>query len=104
MPEKVAAIIVAAGEGKRMEGIDKALVPLSGEPLILRTTRPFQQCPAVGQIVVVVSSKREQQCRVLVAGPEWSKVTDICLGGARRQDSVAAGLKLLEGLRLGHHS
>jgi 2-C-methyl-D-erythritol 4-phosphate cytidylyltransferase len=96
MPEKVAAIIVAAGEGRRMEGIDKALVPLAGEPLILMTTRPFQQCLAVGQIVVVVSSNREQQCRALVAGPAWSKVTDICLGGARRQDSVAAGLKLLK--------
>ena len=94
-PEKVAAIIVAAGEGKRMEGIDKALVPLAGEPLLLRTTRPFQQCPAISQIVVVVSGAREQQCRTLVAGPDWSKVTDICLGGDRRQDSVAAGLKRL---------
>lgn len=94
-PEKVAAIIVAAGEGKRMEGIDKALVPLAGEPLLLRTTRPFQQCPAISQIIVVVSGAREQQCRTLVAGPDWSKVTDICLGGDRRQDSVAAGLKRL---------
>jgi 2-C-methyl-D-erythritol 4-phosphate cytidylyltransferase len=94
--EKVAAVIVAAGEGRRMEGIDKLLVPLAGEPLLLRATRPFQQCRAVGQIVVVVSGEREQQCRTLVAGPEWSKVTDICIGGDRRQDSVAAGLKRLK--------
>jgi 2-C-methyl-D-erythritol 4-phosphate cytidylyltransferase len=95
-PEKVAAVIVAAGEGRRMEGIDKLLVPLAGEPLLLRATRPFQQCRAVRQIVVVVSGEREQQCRTLVAGPEWSKVTDICIGGDRRQDSVAAGLKRLK--------
>jgi 2-C-methyl-D-erythritol 4-phosphate cytidylyltransferase len=94
--EKAAAIIVAAGAGKRMEGIDKVLVPLAGEPLLLRTTRPFQRCPAIGQVVVVVSGQREQQCRTLVTGPEWSKVTDICLGGERRQDSVAAGLKRLK--------
>jgi 2-C-methyl-D-erythritol 4-phosphate cytidylyltransferase len=93
--EKVAVVIVAAGEGRRMEGIDKVLVPLAGEPLLLRTTRPFQQCPAVSQIVVVVSGQKEQQCRTLVAGPDWSKVTEICLGGDRRQDSVAAGLKRL---------
>jgi 2-C-methyl-D-erythritol 4-phosphate cytidylyltransferase len=94
-PDKVAAVIVAAGEGKRMEGIDKVLVTLAGEPLLLWATRAFQQCPAVDQIVVVVSGEREQQCRTLVAGPDWSKVTDICLGGDRRQDSVAAGLKRL---------
>jgi 2-C-methyl-D-erythritol 4-phosphate cytidylyltransferase len=94
-PQKVAAVIVAAGEGRRMEGIDKLLVPLGGEPLMLRATRPFQLCRAVSQIVVVVSGGREQQCRALVSGPEWSKVTDICLGGDRRQDSVAAGLKRL---------
>jgi 2-C-methyl-D-erythritol 4-phosphate cytidylyltransferase len=95
-PEKVAVIIVAAGEGRRMEGVDKVLVPLAGEPLLLRATRPFQQCPAVSQIVVVVSGEKEQQCRALVGRPGWSKVSDVCLGGARRQDSVAAGLKRLK--------
>ncbi len=94
--DTVAAIIVAAGEGKRMAGIDKVLVPLAGEPLLLRATRPFQQCPAVKQVVVVVSGEKEQQCRALVGGPAWSKVSDVCLGGARRQDSVAAGLKRLK--------
>ena len=94
--ERVAAIIVAAGEGRRMEGIDKMLVPLAGLPLLLRATRPFQECPAVSRIVVVVSGEREKLCRTLVAGPDWSKVTDICLGGVRRQDSVAAGLERLK--------
>lgn len=94
--QKVAAIIVAAGEGKRMEGIDKVFTQLAGEPVLLRATRPFQQCPAVTQIVVVVSGEKEQQCRTAVTGPEWSKVSDICLGGERRQDSVAAGLKRLQ--------
>ncbi len=36
-------------------------------------------------------------CRHLVTGPEWSKVSDVCLGGRRRQDSVAEGLKHLAG-------
>jgi len=93
--QKVAAIIVAAGAGKRMAGVDKVFAPLGGEPVLLRATRPFQQCPLVDQIVVVVSGDKENKCRALVTGPEWSKVTDICLGGKRRQDSVAAGLKRL---------
>jgi len=94
--QKVVAIIVAAGEGKRMRGVDKVFAPLGGEPLLLRATRPFQQCPLIDQIVVVVSGDKENKCRTLVTGPEWSKVSDICLGGERRQDSVAAGLKRLK--------
>jgi len=93
--QKVAAIIVAAGEGKRMEGADKVFAPLGGEPVLLRATRPFQESPLVDQIVVVVSGDKENRCRALVTGPEWSKVSDICLGGERRQDSAAAGLKRL---------
>ncbi len=93
---RVAAIIVAAGAGKRMGGIDKVFAPLRGEPLLLRATRPFQQCPAINQVVVVVSGEKEGRCRALVTGPEWSKVTDVCIGGDRRQDSVAAGLKRLK--------
>ncbi len=94
--QKVAAIIVAAGEGKRMGGVDKVFAPLGGMPVLLRATRPFQECKLVDQIVVVVSGEKEQQCRQLVVGKEWSKVSDICLGGKRRQDSVAAGLKRLD--------
>ena len=78
-----------------MGGMDKVFAPLGGEPLLLRATRPFQECPLVDQIVVVVSGDKENKCRTLVTGPEWSKVSDICLGGKRRQDSVAAGLKRL---------
>ncbi len=93
--QKVAAIIVAAGEGKRMGGVDKVFAPLGGVPVLLRATRPFQESPLVDQIVVVVSGDKENRCRALVTGPEWSKVSDICLGGERRQDSAAAGLKRL---------
>lgn len=93
--QKTAAIIVAAGEGKRMGGTDKVFTMLDGEPVLLRATRPFQECNLIDQIVVVVSGDRENKCRRLVTGREWSKVTDVCIGGQRRQDSVAAGLQQL---------
>ena len=94
--EKVAAIIVAAGESQRMCGADKVLAELGGEPILLRVTRAFQKCSKVNQVVVVVSGEKEEKCRHLVTGKEWSKVSDVCLGGRRRQDSVAAGLKRLD--------
>lgn len=93
---KVSAIIVAAGESKRMQGVDKLFAPLGGEPVLVRATRPFQECKLINQIIVVVGGDKEKRCRSLVTGPEWSKVTEVCLGGKRRQDSVAAGLNQLK--------
>ena len=93
---KVGAIIVAAGESQRMEGMDKVFATLGGEPLLLRATRAFQECPLINQIVVVVNAKNIEPCRQLVAGEGWSKVTDVCPGGRRRQDSVAVGLKRIK--------
>jgi 2-C-methyl-D-erythritol 4-phosphate cytidylyltransferase len=92
---KVGAVIVAAGQSERMGDVDKMFALLGGQPLLLRATLPFQQCSLIDRIVVVVSGEKETQCRSLVAGPDWSKVSDVCLGGRRRQDSVAEGLKRL---------
>ncbi len=89
------AIIVAAGESQRMGGTDKMQAGLAGRPLLARVIDTFQECPAVNQIVVVVNRKSETWCRQLVAETGWSKVSGTCPGGARRQDSVAAGLKHL---------
>jgi 2-C-methyl-D-erythritol 4-phosphate cytidylyltransferase len=93
--ERVGAIIAAAGKGERMGDADKLLAPLGGKPLLLQTVRAFQKCALVDEIVLVVSGEKETMCRKLISGKEWSKVSEVCLGGRRRQDSVAAGLKLL---------
>ncbi len=93
---EVGAIIVAAGESQRMGGIDKVQAQLGGKPVLARVIDTFQACEPVNQIVVVVNPKSEAWCRRLVAGGAWPKVSDICPGGERRQDSVAAGLKHLD--------
>lgn len=93
--QKVGAIIAAAGSSRRMGDVDKLFALLGGQPLLLRATQPFQASPRVHRIVVVVSGEKEGLCRSLVAGDGWSKVSDICLGGERRQNSVVAGLKRL---------
>jgi 2-C-methyl-D-erythritol 4-phosphate cytidylyltransferase len=93
---KVAAIIVAAGESRRMGGLDKVFAPLGGEPVLARVIDTFQRCALIAQIVVVVNATSLEPGRQLVAGGGWDKVTDVCLGGRRRQDSVAAGLERLQ--------
>jgi len=94
--QKVGAVIAAGGSSRRMGGIDKITALLGGQPLLLRATRPFQESLLVDQIVIAISGEKKEKCRRLVSGGEWSKVSDVCLGGERRQDSVAAGLKRLE--------
>ena len=93
--EKVAAIIAAAGESRRMGGVDKVFAGLGGKPLLAWVIETFEQCSAVNEVVVVVSEPSLEQCREMVAREKWSKVTDICIGGKRRQDSVRAGLNSL---------
>jgi 2-C-methyl-D-erythritol 4-phosphate cytidylyltransferase len=94
--EKVGAVIAAAGESQRMGGIDKVFAPLGGKPALARVIETFQKCRLINQIVVVVNAKNIEKCCQLVAEGKWHKVSDVCAGGKRRQDSVAAGLKRLD--------
>ncbi len=92
---KVGAIIAAAGESRRMGGIDKVFAPLGGKPALVRVLDAFDGCDLVNQVVVVVSENNLERCRKLIAEKNWSKPVEVCAGGKRRQDSVAAGLKKL---------
>jgi 2-C-methyl-D-erythritol 4-phosphate cytidylyltransferase len=89
---KVGAIVVAAGSSKRMGGKDKIFAPVAGKPLLAHTMDVFQRCPSVDQVVIVLSQDKLEAGRRLVAEQRWSKVIDVCCGGARRQDSVREGL------------
>jgi 2-C-methyl-D-erythritol 4-phosphate cytidylyltransferase len=93
---KVGAVIVAAGESRRMGGIDKVFAPLGGKPALARVIDTFQKCRLINQIIVVVNAKNIEKCRKLVAEERWNKVSDVYAGGKRRQDSVAAGLGQLD--------
>jgi 2-C-methyl-D-erythritol 4-phosphate cytidylyltransferase len=93
---KVAAVIVAAGDSQRMDGIDKAMASLGGRPVLARVIDTFQNCDKVDQIIVVMNSKNIGQAKMLVAQEKWNKVTDVVVGGKRRQDSVMEGLKKLK--------
>ena len=93
--EKVGAVIAAGGSSQRMGGIDKMLAPLGGEPVLARVVSVFQQCESIDQIVVVLSESNMKAGRQLVAERGWTKVSDVCPGGPRRQDSVINGLNRL---------
>lgn len=95
--ERVAAIIVAAGAGVRMGGIDKLFTELGGIPLLARTIAAFDASPLVDEIVLVTSESNLDRCWRLVKARGFRKVTELVPGGTRRQDSVQQGLAQVTG-------
>lgn len=79
-----------------MEGVDKTFAPLEGRPLIAHTLDRFEEFALVTEIVLVLAAHSLDSGRELVRDQGYGKVTHICPGGARRQDSVRAGLDALQ--------
>ncbi|MFC1957588.1 2-C-methyl-D-erythritol 4-phosphate cytidylyltransferase [Chloroflexota bacterium] len=94
--QKVGAVIAAAGSSQRMGGVDKVFALLDGKPVLARVIEVFQKCGSIDQIIIVLNQQNLEPGKQLVAEQGWSKVSDVCPGGERRQDSVAAGLSLLK--------
>jgi 2-C-methyl-D-erythritol 4-phosphate cytidylyltransferase len=96
MAEKAGAVIVAAGASRRMGEVDKVLVPLGGKPVLAWVIETFESCGSIGQVVVVVNEKNMVKVRQLIENQGWYKVSELCTGGNRRQDSVRKGLDRLD--------
>ena len=94
-PARVGAIIASAGASLRMDGVDKTLIPLGGEPLIARTVEVFERSPHVGSIVLMVAERNVEAVRRLAAERGWTKLAGVFAGGERRQDTVRLGLAAL---------
>lgn len=86
------AIIVAAGASQRMGGIDKVFTPLAGKPVLAWVIEVFQSCGLIDEIVLVLARENVSRGRQMVLQSGWNKVTNVCPGGPRRQDSVREGM------------
>ncbi len=95
MQNTSAAIIVAAGASRRMQGRDKLWTPLAGRIILARTIDVFEASPLIESIVLVPSTERLADINTLCNNEGWQKIAAIVPGGARRQDSVCAGLDAL---------
>jgi 2-C-methyl-D-erythritol 4-phosphate cytidylyltransferase len=87
------AIIVAAGSSKRA-GFDKLLAKIAGRSVIQHTLAAFEKAPCVNEVLVV--SRETVAMRHFIVRRNFRKVRRVVRGGARRQDSVRAGLDALE--------
>mgnify|MGYP001582826328 CR=1 FL=1 len=92
----VAAIIPAAGAGRRLGGsARKPFVLLSGVPLLMHTLRAFQESPAVRWIIPVVRSGEEARVARLTRRYRITKSLPPRVGGRSRAESVANGFAAL---------
>lgn len=85
---RAAVAIPAAGSGERMGGTRKQFLDLAGEPILLRTLRPFLRHGAVDAIVVALPPT------VVESPPDWLAAEaprlTVVAGGASRTASVRA--------------
>lgn len=89
----VAALIPAAGYGKRMgSDINKQFMELLNKPVLIHTLEIFAACDDVDEIIVITRSDEIELCQNLIAQYSVAKVKAVVAGGAERQHSVWNGL------------
>lgn len=93
-PARCGLIVVAAGVGSRLgAGIHKALIAMNGQPLVEWTLRHLLEVETLDPVVLVGHADDRAELSALVA--RLPRPVTLVDGGARRQDSVTAGLAAL---------
>lgn len=92
------AIVLAAGQGRRMGGnVSKQYLELAGKPIIYYTLEAFQNSPLIDSIVLVTGPEQMAWCKEeLVHKYNLTKVDTITTGGSERYISVWNGLQVIE--------
>lgn len=109
--DKMIAIVLAAGAGKRMNSkVAKQYIELNDKPILWYALNTFSQSELVSDIILVVGAGEEEYAqREIVDKYGFRKVKKICQGGSERYFSVWNGLKtihemgMLQGDTLGNH-
>lgn len=94
---KTAAIVLAAGQGKRMNSkVAKQYMMLGDKPVLYYALHTMEQS-FIDEIVLVTGPGEEEYCRTeIVDRYGFTKVTQIVSGGKERYHSVHNGLCALE--------
>jgi 2-C-methyl-D-erythritol 4-phosphate cytidylyltransferase len=94
----VGAVIVGAGEGKRMGGsARKQFAKVGGKPIIAYTLEIFETSDLIDHMVLVVPRDSTEWVKEeVVQAFGFKKVLGIVPGGETRQQSVSNGLKALK--------
>jgi 2-C-methyl-D-erythritol 4-phosphate cytidylyltransferase len=95
----VAAIVVAAGKGLRMNMAQKKqYVALGSLPVLSHTLSSFNSCDVIEAIFLVIPEKDRSFCqRHIIVPLDLRKPVHVVSGGVTRQESVLNGLKATKG-------
>ena len=94
----VDVVVAAGGKGRRFGGaVPKQWLSIGDRTIFERSVAACAASPRVRGIVVVVPDGDVEHARTLAAGAAGAKLLHVVAGGARRQDSVAAGVAALPG-------
>lgn len=96
MKEKISAIVLAAGEGKRMgSGIPKQYMLVKSRPLVYYALKAFEESP-VDEVILVTGADEIDYCKkYIVEKYHFDKVSQIAAGGCERYASVHNGLQAI---------
>lgn len=96
---RVAAVIVAAGDGVRMGTAQKKQYTMLGSrPVLAHTMSAFDNCDVIEEIFLVIAEKDYDLCQQEIIGTlELHKPVHLVSGGGSRQESVFNGLMATEG-------
>lgn len=91
---KVAAIILAGGNGTRMGSkVKKQFIEIAGKEVIAHAIEVFNSMEEVDEIVVVTGEAEIEYVREEICNKyDFDKVIDVVAGGKERQDSVWSGI------------
>lgn len=97
MKKHCTAIVLAAGQGKRMgTSVQKQYIELEGRPVIYYTLQTFQESEIIDDIILIVGKGQISYAQEeIVERYRFTKVGAIVEGGKERYDSVWQGLKAL---------
>lgn len=93
--KKCTAIVLAAGQGKRMgTKVQKQYLEIDGKPILYYALNVFEQSTIIDEIILVVGDNQEEYCQnEIVTKYGIHKVKKIVRGGQERYHSVWNGLQ-----------
>lgn len=96
--QKCTAIVLAAGQGKRMgTKVQKQYLEISGKPVLFYSLDVFQKSDVIDEIILVVGKDQKEYCQEsIVEKFGITKVSKIVEGGEERYHSVWNGLQTIE--------